>query len=433
MLNHNLFGQLLVDLGIIGEEQLQRGLEVQRGTHPPKFLGEILCEQGLVDETSLEFALSVQKRDLEFGKVQETMSDVDLHERLRSREGIEFLRVARDVHATDLHLTSGAPPAMRMNGNLVDLPMPGLSREQCKKILYSFLSRAQIERFEKERSIDCGFEVDGVGRVRLNAFDHHEGLAGVFRLLPQEILSLDELGLPTSVKRLTSLQNGLVVVTGPTRSGKSTTLSAMIDRINVTRKAHVISIEDPIEIVHGMKRSLITQVEIPTDSDSFGRALRGALREDPDVIVVGEMRDTETVSTAITAAETGHLVLGTMHTANAPRTITRMLDQFTSARRPQIRSILANVLRAVVSQQLVPNADGRGVSLAAEVMHNNQAIANLIREDRAWQIPMVMQMNQSQGMRLMDDSLLELVRQRAITLEEGVARAIERDKFLCVA
>jgi len=249
-------------------------------------------------------------------------------------------------------------------------------------------------------------------------------------LIPEKIKTLEELGLPPVLAQLADRPRGLVLVTGPTGSGKSTTLAAMLDRVNESRPAHILTIEDPIEYLHTHKRALVNQRELHSDTQTFSMALRAALREDPDVIVVGELRDPETVQTAITAAETGHLIFGTLHTQSAARTVMRVLDQFPAGKRAHIRTLLASVLRGVVSQTLLPNLDGKGRSLACEVMVANSAISNLIREDRAWQIPMVMQTGKRQGMRLMDDSLIELVKLKKISLEEALARATDKTKFL---
>jgi twitching motility protein PilT len=243
-------------------------------------------------------------------------------------------------------------------------------------------------------------------------------------------MPFETLGLPGVVRQFLDLSRGLILVTGPAGSGKSTTLAALIDLLNKSQRLHIITIEDPIEVIHQSDRSLISQRQVPDHSRSFASALRAALREDPDVIVVGELRDPETVSTAITAAETGHLIFGTLHTHNAYRTILRILDQFPAQKRAHIRTLLAGVLRGVISQQLVPNIDGRGRSLACEILVANSAISNLIRDDRVWQIPMVMQTGKRFGMRLMDDSLLELVQRRKISLEEALQRATDKTKFI---
>jgi twitching motility protein PilT len=264
----------------------------------------------------------------------------------------------------------------------------------------------------------------------VSVFRHLKGIAGIFRVIAENVVPFDRLGLPGVVRQFVDLSRGMVLVTGAAGSGKSTTLTAMVDLINRHHKLHVLTIEDPIEVVHKSDRSFISQREIPKHSRSFANALRAALREDPDVIVVGELRDPETVATAITAAETGHLIFGTLHTQSAARTVMRVLDQFPAQKRAHIRTLLANVLRGVVSQMLIPNLDGRGRSLACEVMVVNSAVSNLIREDRAWQIPMVMQTGRKQGMRMMDDSLIELVRLKKISLEEALNRATDKQKFL---
>jgi len=252
-------------------------------------------------------------------------------------------------------------------------------------------------------------------------------------LLADEVHPLATLGLPSVVQDLTDLKHGLVLITGPTGSGKTTTLAALVDEMNQRRKLHIITLEDPIETVFHSEKSLITQREINTHTESFASGLRNALREDPDVIVVGEMRDPETFQVALTAAETGHLVFGTLHTRSAHGTVTRVIDQFPQGQRAHVRTMLAGALRAVICQELIPNIDRKGRSLATEVMIVNQAISNLIRENRSWQIPMVMQTNAARGMSLMDDSLAKLVRKQAITVEEALSRATDQSKFVVPA
>jgi len=297
-------------------------------------------------------------------------------------------------------------------------------------MILALLSKEQVEEYYKDKYVDFSLEIPGVGRFRTSVFRHLKGIAAIFRSIAETVVPFDRLGVPGVVRQFIDYSRGLILVTGPAGSGKSTTLCSLVDIINHNLRLHVITIEDPIEVVYKSDKSFVSQREIPRHSKSFSTALRAALREDPDVIVVGELRDPETVQTAITAAETGHLIFGTLHTHNAHRTINRVLDQFPAQKRDHIRTLLAGVLRGVVSQQLVPNLDGKGRSLACEVMVANSAISNLIREDRAWQIPMVMQTGKRQGMRLMDDSLIELVRLKKISLEEALTRATDKTKFL---
>jgi twitching motility protein PilT len=319
---------------------------------------------------------------------------------------------------------------IRLHGNLLDLPADPPGFEESRKLLLALLSKEQVDEYYSKKYVDFSLELEGIGRFRTSIMRHLKGIAGVFRVIAEKVVPYDRLGLPAVVRSFTDYSRGMVLVTGPAGSGKSTTMTALIDIINRHHRLHVITIEDPIEVVHQSDKSFISQREIPKHSRSFASALRAALREDPDVIVVGELRDPETVQTAITAAETGHLIFGTLHTQSAARTVMRVLDQFPAQKRDHIMTLLANVLRGVVSQLLVPNLDGKGRSLACEVMVVNSAISNLIREDRAWQIPMVMQTGKRQGMRLMDDSLIELVKTKKISLEEALSRATDKTKFI---
>ncbi len=429
-MEQNLFGQILINFNLLTKEQLEKAIDLQRRTQPPRLLGEILIEQGLIDEKSLRSILTVQKRKLELSKSQVKSTDSELQKRLQGAGVTEFLKVARELGASDLYITSGLKPLIRLHGNLLDLPADPPGFEESRKMLLAMLSKEQVEEYYKEKYVDFSLELPGIGRFRTSIFRHLKGIAGIFRCIAENVVPFDRLGVSGTVRQFVDYSRGLILVTGPAGSGKSTTLCSLIDIINHNQRLHVITIEDPIEVVYKSDKSFISQREIPKHSKSFASALRAALREDPDVIVVGELRDPETVSTAITAAETGHLIFGTLHTHSAHRTINRVLDQFPSAKRDHIRTLLAGVLRGVVSQQLVPNIDGKGRSLACEVMVANSAISNLIREDRAWQIPMVMQSGKRQGMRLMDDSLIELVKLKKISLEEALGRATDKTKFL---
>ena len=429
-MEQSLFGQVLVNFNLITQEKLDKVLELQRRSNPPRLLGELLMEQGLIDEKSLKSILSVQRRNLDPGKSSLRTQESELQRRLQGATISEFLRVAKELGASDLYITSGLRPMIRLHGNLLDLPGEAPGFEESRKMLLTLLSKEQVEEYYRNKFVDFSLELEGIGRFRTSIFRHLKGIAGIFRSIADSVIPFDRLGLPVVIRKFLDFSRGIVLVTGPAGSGKSTTLCAMIDLINHQQKLHVITIEDPIEVVHKSDKSIITQREIPKHSRSFASALRAALREDPDVIVLGELRDPETVSTAITAAETGHLIFGTLHTQSASRTIMRILDQFSAQKRDHIRSLLANVLRGVISQQLVPNLDGKGRSLACEVLVSNSAISNLIREDRAWQLPMVMQTGRKHGMRLMDDSLLELVSQKKISLEDALTRATDKTKFL---
>jgi len=429
-MEQNLFGQILINFNLLTKEQLEKAMDLQRRTQPPRLLGEILVEQGLIDEKSLKSILTVQKRKLELSKSQVKSSDSELQKRLQGASALEFLKVAKELGASDLYITSGLKPLIRLHGNLLDLPADPPGFEESRKMLLALLTKEQVEEYYKDKYVDFSLELPGIGRFRTSVFRHLKGIAGIFRVIAETVVPFDRLGVPGIVRQFVDYSRGLILVTGPAGSGKSTTLCSLIDIINHNHRLHVITIEDPIEVVYKSDKSLISQREIPRHSKSFSSALRAALREDPDVIVVGELRDPETVATAITAAETGHLIFGTLHTHSAHRTINRVLDQFPSAKRDHIRTLLAGVLRGVVSQQLVPNLDGKGRSLACEVMVANSAISNLIREDRAWQIPMVLQTGAALGMHTMDDSLRELTRSGRVPLADALSRAVDRDRIL---
>lgn len=321
----------------------------------------------------------------------------------------DILKAAKEAGASDVHLTVGIPPKMRVNGKLLTMEdYPRLLPPDTLEILLTIMTEAQRERFEANGEYDMSFSIPNLGRYRVNAFKQRGSVAMAFRLVGTQVPSPEELGVPGSVVELYQRKRGLVLVTGPTGSGKSTTLAAIIDKINSNREAHVITLEDPIEYLHQHKLSMVNQREIGLDSENYANALRAALREDPDVILVGEMRDFETISVAITAAETGHLVLSTLHTIGAASTIDRVIDVFPPHQQQQIRVQLANVLEAVISQQLIPTADGKGRVAAFEVMHANHAVRNLIREGKSHQLASVMQTNRKFGMVTMDDAISQL-------------------------
>lgn len=349
--------------------------------------------------------------------------------------GKEFIhrlfKVARDSGASDLHIKSGAMPVVRINSVLRDLKMNPVDPEVCKQSLLSLLTTEQRELFLEKEDID--FAYDGgpeLGRFRTNYLMQQRGMDGIFRLIPNTVSSFEELGLPDQVKKFTDYAQGIVLVTGPKNSGKTTTLAAMVDKLNTERREHIITVEDPIEFVQPSKGCLISQREVGAHTRSFSNALRAALREAPDVIVVGEMRDLETTSLAITAAETGHLVLVSMHTPNAVRTIGRVLDVFPPKQQGQIRSMISESLRGIVSQQLVPSPDGKRLELALEIMVNTSASGNLIREDRTFQLQSVMQTGKKLGMIMMDESLANLVNEGRVSKEEALTRVADRTFFL---
>jgi twitching motility protein PilT len=318
--------------------------------------------------------------------------------------------------ASDLHITVGSAPVLRVRGKLVALEGANeLDAETTQALLYRVLSTEQQKRLELDKQIDFAHAVPGIARFRVNVYFQRESIGAAFRQIPQDIKSLEELGLPTTLHDLTKKPRGLVLVTGPTGSGKSTTLAALIDEINRTRAEHILTIEDPIEFVHRHKRCIVNQREIGVDATGFGLALRAALRQDPDVILVGEMRDLETIGTALTAAETGHLVFGTLHTQSAPSTIDRIIDVFPAVQQEQIRVQLAATLQGVVTQALLPTADGTSRVAALEVLFPDDAVRNLIRQGKVEQIYSVMQTNTSRGMQTLEQSLAELTLRKVIT------------------
>ncbi len=337
-----------------------------------------------------------------------------------------FLELVVERKATDLHISAESPPLIRIDGELTALPFPPLSSNETKNLCYSLLTDSQRHRFEEESELDFSFGIRGLSRFRGNLFLQKGSVGAAFRLIPYEVRGLAELGLPPVVAELTKLPRGLVLVTGPTGSGKSTTLAAMIDKINRERHEHVVTVEDPIEFVHEHRCCLVNQREVLSDTHGFADALRHVLRQDPDIVLVGEMRDLETVASALTVAETGHLVLSTLHTNSAVQTINRIIDIFTSNQQPQVRAQLSLVLQGVVSQQLIPRVDGKGRVLSVEVMIPNPAIRNLIREEKIHQIYSQMQVGQIKfGMQTMSQSLVDLYQRRLISYDEAMGHATE--------
>ncbi|WP_249009845.1 type IV pilus twitching motility protein PilT [Conexibacter sp. DBS9H8] len=329
-----------------------------------------------------------------------------------------------DRRASDLHLTAGAPPMLRMRGRLTPLEgYPILAPSDTREIIYSILTSAQRQRLETNWQLDFAYAVPGSARFRVNAYFQRGALGAAFRLIPFEIAPLDSLGLPPVLREFANKPRGLVLVTGPTGSGKSTTLASIIDVINQTREEHIMTIEDPIEFLHQHKRCIVNQRELGADAATFALALKAALRQDPDVILVGEMRDVETIGTAITAAETGHLVFATLHTQDAPQTIDRIVDSFPAEQQGQIRAQLSIALQGIVTQTLVPTADGSGRAVAAEVMVPTPAVRNLVREAKTHQLYSVIQTGSQHGMQTMDASLAGLVRTGKITKAVAEQRA----------
>lgn len=341
----------------------------------------------------------------------------------------EILMAAKRNKASDVHITVGIPPKMRVNGKLLTMEGSRLLPDDTAQMAYGIMNEQQKSRFEEKGEVDMSFAIAGEGRYRVNIFKQRGSVAMSFRLVDTVVPSPEVLGVPESVINLYQKKRGLILVTGPTGSGKSTTLAAIIDKINNSRDAHVITLEDPIEYLHQHKMSMVNQREIGLDTQSYANALRAALREDPDVILVGEMRDFETISVAITAAETGHLVLSTLHTIGAASTVDRVIDVFPPHQQQQIRVQLANVLEAVISQQLIPVIGGKGRVAAFEVMHTTSAVRNLIREGKTHQLTSVMQTNRKLGMVTMDDALVQLFRDYKIDREMAIQFAQDMESI----
>ncbi|MGC8733911.1 MAG: type IV pilus twitching motility protein PilT [bacterium] len=335
----------------------------------------------------------------------------------------QLLKIAIERNASDLHITAGLPPMLRIDGRLVPTEFPRLKPEDTRRLIYAILNDKQREKFERDLELDTSYGIAGYGRFRLNVFKQRGAVGAAFRSIPNIIKTPQELGLPDIVNELAKKRSGLILVTGPTGVGKSTTLAAIIDIINSTRSEHILTIEDPIEFIHTHKKSMINQRELGIDTYSFANALRSALREDPDVILVGEMRDLETISGVLTAAETGHLVLSTLHTIDAPQTIDRIIDVFPTHQQQQVRIQLAGVLESIISQQLIPSATGSGRVLACEVLVANAAVKNIIREGKVHQLKAIMQTNRQIGMQTMDQALYDLWKENKITVEEAISRS----------
>jgi twitching motility protein PilT len=342
----------------------------------------------------------------------------------------QLLRAMIEKGASDMHITTGSPPLLRIDGAVVPLKLPPLSPIETKQLCYSVLTEEQKIAFEKNKELDLSFGVKNLARFRANIFMQRGAVSAAFRNIPFKILSFDELGLPQVVADLANKARGLVLVTGPTGSGKSTTLASMIDKINSETRQHIMTIEDPIEYLHPHKRCIVNQREVGTDTTSFKDALKYVLRQDPDVVLVGEMRDLETIEAALTIAETGHLVFATLHTNSAIQSINRIIDVFPSHQQPQVRAQLSFVLEGVVSQLLIPKANGPGRAMALEVMVPNAAIRNLIREDKIHQVYSQMQMGQGKhGMQTLNQCLFALVQKRLISVEDALGHAYEPDEL----
>src|SRR6186713_2435607 len=340
-----------------------------------------------------------------------------------------FFKFMKEQNASDLHLSTGNPPMLRIHGELVRVDTPPLENDDLKALVYEIAPEQKIKIFEETGDVDFGYEYPGFARYRANFFNQKSGISAVFRLIPSKVLTADDLGLPPVLKKFSMLKKGLVLVTGPTGSGKSTTLAAMIDWSNLHRKDHIITVEDPIEFVHRSQQSLINHREVGLHTKSFASALRGALREDPDIILIGEMRDLETIELALTAAATGHLVFGTLHTPSAPKTIDRVIDVFPANQQNQIRASLSESLKGVVAQALIKRIDKPGRVAALEVLVVDTPIANLIREAKTYQIPGMLQVGKKHGMQTLDDAIMDLINKAMISPEDAYSRSIDKNKF----
>lgn len=340
-----------------------------------------------------------------------------------------FFKLMNDQGASDLHLVSGQPPALRLRGDMERIKYKVLENDDLKSMLYEIAPEDKVKVFEETGDVDFGYEIPGMARYRANFFMQKYGVAAVFRQIPEEIMTAEMLGLPAVVSKLASLPRGLVLVTGPTGSGKSTTLAAIIDEANKTRKDHIITVEDPVEFVHVSQSCIINHREVGLHTKSFTAALKGALREDPDIILVGEMRDLETISLAIEAASTGHLVFGTLHTSSAPKTVDRVIEVFPASEQAQIRSTLADGLRAVIAQVLFKRVDKPGRCAALEILIANPAVRNLVREAKTHQINSMIQTGKKYGMQLLDDAIMDLLNKGWISPDEAYVKSNDKSKF----
>jgi twitching motility protein PilT len=339
-----------------------------------------------------------------------------------------LLQLALKHDASDVHVRAGSPPLMRIHGRLQPFS-EGVGDANAAEALLEILSEDQRSLFKERHDLDFAYELPGVGRFRVNFLQQRQGIGAVFRVIPTRIPALEELGLPQAVFDLIHLEQGLVLVTGPSGSGKSTTLAAMIDHLNQASDKHIVTIEDPLEFIHASKRCLITQREVGSHTRSFAAALRAVLREDPDIILIGELRDLETIALAITAAETGHLVFGTLHTRTAASTVDRLIDVFPPDQQGQIRTMLSETLKGVIAQQLLMRADGQGRVAAVEILVGTTALSNLIREGKTYQIPSLIQTGRREGMQTMDQAILELLRAKRVTSQEAYRKAIDKETY----
>jgi twitching motility protein PilT len=454
-----LLGRIAVHLKLISVDQLAAATRLQGQAGSDKRLGEILVERGMLSPAQLEQVLRVRQQLLAKQRAKQAVAEAlpapepeaarpaavphagrsPARSEARpteaggrsaagrggwtgsdSTELLALLRAGLERGASDIHVHAGTPLRLRLHGRFETVGEAPIAPAAAERMLRSALDAEHARRFDERGEVDFAWTVPGLGRFRVNFYRQLRGMDGVFRSIPARVPTLGELGVPTALAKFTNYHQGLVLVTGPAGCGKSSTLAALVDLINEERREHILTVEDPIEVLHPPKRCVVNQRTVGPHTGSFARALRAALREDPDVIVIGELRDLETISLALTAAETGHLVLATLHTSGAIRTLNRIVGVFPADQQDQVRSMVSESLRAVISQRLVPTADGQRRVPALEVLVNNKAVGNLIRENKAFQLQSVLQMGAAQGMCLMDDSLGRLVREKVVAREEAL-------------
>jgi twitching motility protein PilT len=437
-----LLGRIAVHLQLISVDQLAEATRAQGQTGGEKRLGQILVERGMLTPAQLEQVLRARQQLVAKQRERQAVaaalpepepeaaqagrsparSEAQPSEATNAAEPelLALLRMGVERGASDVHVHAGTKLRLRLHGRFEAASEAPIEASLAERMIRSALDAAQAKRFEERGEVDFAWTVPGLGRFRVNVYRQLRGVDGVFRSIPARVPSLEELGLPTALAKYTNYHQGLVLITGPANCGKSSTLAALVDLINEERREHILSVEDPIEVLHPAKRCVVNQRTVGPHTGSFARALRAALREDPDVIVIGELRDLETISLALTAAETGHLVFATLHTSGAIRTVNRIVGVFPAEQQDQVRSMVSESLRAVISQRLVPAADGKRRVPALELLVNNKAVGNLIRENKAFQLQSLLQMGAAQGMCLMDDSLARLVKDRVVTREEAL-------------
>jgi twitching motility protein PilT len=445
-----LFGKIALKNKLLTDEQLEECVTLRRmGSKKP--LGEILLEKGFINEKQFRAIVQyIQQKAQTASQPQTAVAEEEpapppppAREKRESAPAeprkagggplppiTELLTRAKKMGASDLHISIATKPFVRYHGELKYFEeYATLDADTTQRRIFEILTPDQQKKFTERNDLDTCLELAGVGRFRTSILRQRRGVAGVFRIIRDKVPSLEDLGIPEIVRKFTTYHQGIVLITGSTGSGKSSTLAALVEIVNQTRKDHVITLEDPIEYVFDCKKANVSQRQIEQHTHSWGNALRAALREDPDVIMVGEMRDLDTMRLAVTAAETGHLVLATLHTTNATRTIDRLLDVFPPKEQSQIRAMVSESLRGVVSQQLIPRADGKGRVAACEILFSTPAVANLIREKRTFQLYSVLQTGKKLGMKLMDDALEDLLKQKIITKEQARFRAQNPKRF----